>query len=70
MQEDSTIAVNTIVRIHAEAWDDSVWLQDKLTGKTLLGEQGVLWDMPWSEIKNHNGFNRVQFYDSTNICSI
>lgn len=69
-QEDSEVKKEIIIWIHAEVWDDSAYPEDKLTGKTLLGEQGVLWDMPWSQVSSYSGFNRVKFYDSTNICSI
>ncbi|HBB27006.1 TPA: hypothetical protein DCZ36_00730 [Candidatus Gracilibacteria bacterium] len=70
LQEDSQEKKEMIIGIHTEAWDDRAYPENKLTGKTLLGEQGVLWDMPWSQISNYSGFNRVNFIDSTNICSV
>ncbi|MDD5197731.1 MAG: hypothetical protein PHN60_02630 [Candidatus Gracilibacteria bacterium] len=70
IQENSEVKKEMIIGIHAESWDDSAYPEDKLTGKTLLGEQGVLWDLPWSQVADYSGFNRVKFYDSTNICSV
>ncbi|PIZ01673.1 hypothetical protein COY60_02350 [Candidatus Gracilibacteria bacterium CG_4_10_14_0_8_um_filter_38_28] len=63
IQEDDTFAFYTIVGIHIVTWDDRNWSENKLCGKTLLGE-----------VANYSEFDKktdlVYFYKNKNICRI
>jgi len=66
---DNRVTWNIIIWIHMETWNDNVWPQEKLTGKTLLWVLGTWWKLDWSQIQGYSGFNQVKFYDG-NICGV